>query len=159
HRHRPSPGDGGAGRPRRAARPRPHRGRRHPHRAARHQRTLPEAARAVGPGGRPDDTVGPGGRPDDTEGPGGRPDDTEGPGGRPDDTEGPGGRPDDTAGGEPGGGPMMAWGSGAVRDDEKLSSTQARQVVRRSVRMLGPYRRQVVVALVVLLVYTLAMLA
>jgi ATP-binding cassette subfamily B protein len=54
---------------------------------------------------------------------------------------------------------MMAWGSGAVRDEEKLSSTQARQVVRRSVRMLRPYRRQVVVALVVLLVYTLAMLA
>ncbi len=54
---------------------------------------------------------------------------------------------------------MMGWGSGAVRDEEKLSSSQARQVVRRSLRMLRPYRRQVTVALVVLLVYTLAMLA
>ena len=54
---------------------------------------------------------------------------------------------------------MMGWGSGAVRDEEKLSSSQARQVVRRSLRMLRPYRRQVTVALVVLVVYTLAMLA
>jgi ATP-binding cassette subfamily B protein len=54
---------------------------------------------------------------------------------------------------------MMPWGSGAVTDEEKLSSTQARRVVRRSLRMLRPYRRQVVLAMVALLVYTLAMLA
>jgi ATP-binding cassette subfamily B protein len=53
----------------------------------------------------------------------------------------------------------MPWGSGAVTDEEKLSSTQARRVVRRSLRMLRPYRRQVVLAMVALLVYTLAMLA
>src|SRR5207302_6210099 len=109
HRDRPPPGDGGLGRPRRAARQRPYRGRGDPHRAPRHQRAVPRAAGPTG-GGR-------------------------------------------------GAGPMMAWGSGAVRDEEKLSSTQARQVVRRSLRMLRPYRRQVTVALVVLVVYTLAMLA
>ncbi|HEX4539678.1 MAG TPA: ABC transporter ATP-binding protein [Acidimicrobiales bacterium] len=46
-----------------------------------------------------------------------------------------------------------------MTDEEKLSSTQARRVVRRSLRMLRPYRRQVVLAMVALLVYTLAMLA
>src|SRR3981081_2695912 len=54
---------------------------------------------------------------------------------------------------------MMQFQSAAVSDQEKLSGRQARQGVRRSTRMLRPYRRQVVVALVVLLVYTLAMLA
>jgi ATP-binding cassette subfamily B protein len=54
---------------------------------------------------------------------------------------------------------MGGWGTGAVRDEEKLTSRQARQVVRRSLRMVLPYRRLAVLALVVLLVYTLAMLA
>jgi ATP-binding cassette subfamily B protein len=54
---------------------------------------------------------------------------------------------------------MMQFRSAAVSDEEKLSSRQARQVLRRSARMLRPYRRQVLIALVVLLVYTLAMLA
>jgi ATP-binding cassette subfamily B protein len=54
---------------------------------------------------------------------------------------------------------MGGWGTGAVRDEEKLTSSQARQVVRRSVRMLRPYRRLAVLALAALTVYTLAMLA
>ncbi len=54
---------------------------------------------------------------------------------------------------------MMQLRSAAVSDQEKLSGRQARQVLRRSARMLRPYRRQVLIALVVLLVYTLAMLA
>jgi ATP-binding cassette subfamily B protein len=53
----------------------------------------------------------------------------------------------------------MGLRSGAVSDEEKLRSGEARQVVRRSLRMLRPYRRQSVIALGVLLVYTMAMLA
>ncbi|HWC37097.1 MAG TPA: ABC transporter ATP-binding protein [Acidimicrobiales bacterium] len=54
---------------------------------------------------------------------------------------------------------MTALRSAAVSDDEKLTSSEARQVVRRSLRMLRPYRRQTAIAIGVLLVYTMAMLA
>src|SRR5713101_7565945 len=53
----------------------------------------------------------------------------------------------------------MWWGSGAVSEDEKLSPREARRVVRRSVRMLRPYKWVAIAALVTLFVYTLAILA
>lgn len=55
----------------------------------------------------------------------------------------------------------FARGTGQMEDvvDEALSSEEARRVIRRTFRMLAPYRRQVVLAVVLLLIQTAAMLA
>jgi ATP-binding cassette subfamily B protein len=55
-----------------------------------------------------------------------------------------------------GGGGWMRVG---VDDEDKLSARDARRVVRRAFRMLRPYRRQVVVAGIVMVGFTLATLA
>jgi ATP-binding cassette subfamily B protein len=47
----------------------------------------------------------------------------------------------------------------AMEDDEKLDAKQARQVVRRAFRMLKPYRNQVILSAVVMVLFTLASLA
>jgi ATP-binding cassette, subfamily B, bacterial len=54
---------------------------------------------------------------------------------------------------------MMRWGAGAVSEEDRLSSAQARRVLTRSLRLLRPYRRQSLTTIVVLVVYTAAMLA
>ncbi|MDQ1401905.1 MAG: hypothetical protein QOG03_221 [Actinomycetota bacterium] len=52
------------------------------------------------------------------------------------------------------------WGAGAaVDDEEKLTAAEARRVMRRALRMLRPYRREVIVAGVVMVLSTLAILA
>jgi ATP-binding cassette subfamily B protein len=56
-------------------------------------------------------------------------------------------------GGGGGGGGM--WGAAmAMEDGEKLTADQARRVVRRAFRMLRPYRRQVVLSAVVMVLFT-----
>jgi ATP-binding cassette subfamily B protein len=54
---------------------------------------------------------------------------------------------------------MMNLARGAVGEEEKLSSQQARQVVRRSIVMLRPYRRRALMTMVVIVIYTAAMLS
>jgi ATP-binding cassette subfamily B protein len=52
------------------------------------------------------------------------------------------------------------WGAGAaVEDEEKLSAAEARRVGRRAFRMLRPYRREVLTAVVVMVLSTLSILA
>ena len=52
------------------------------------------------------------------------------------------------------------WMREAVIDeDDKLAKGQGRQVIRRSLRMLRPYRRQVIAASIVLVLFSLATLA
>jgi len=52
------------------------------------------------------------------------------------------------------------WGAAmAMEEDEKLDAKQARQVVRRAFRMLKPYKRQVIVAAIVMVLFTAASLA
>ena len=54
----------------------------------------------------------------------------------------------------------MAWMRGAaVDEDDKLSAEEARRVMRRAFRMLRPYRLEVAVAVVVMVVWTLCTLA
>lgn len=58
-------------------------------------------------------------------------------------------------GGRGGGGPWMA----GLVTDEKLGAEEAKRIVRRAFRMLRPYRREMVVAAVVVVLSTLAMLS
>jgi ATP-binding cassette subfamily B protein len=52
------------------------------------------------------------------------------------------------------------WGAAmALEEDEKLDAKQARQVVRRAFRMLKPYRGQVILSAVVMVLFTLSTLA
>lgn len=51
------------------------------------------------------------------------------------------------------------WSMSAVGDEDKLDARQARQVMRRSGRMLGPYRRLFWLAMGTIVVYTLTTLA
>ena len=53
-----------------------------------------------------------------------------------------------------------SWGAAmAMEEDEKLDAKQARQVVRRAFRMLKPYKGQVIVAAIVMLLFTASSLA
>ncbi|MBA3655018.1 MAG: ABC transporter ATP-binding protein [Actinobacteria bacterium] len=52
-----------------------------------------------------------------------------------------------------GGGP---WSGHAVSEDEKLDRREAQQVLRRAFRMLRPYRREVVIAVLVMVGFTAA---
>jgi ATP-binding cassette, subfamily B, bacterial len=49
--------------------------------------------------------------------------------------------------------------SAGVDEDDKLDRQQARAVLRRTLAMLGPYRRQVVVGLILMVAWTLSVLA
>src|SRR6478609_798845 len=51
------------------------------------------------------------------------------------------------------------WSMSAVGDDDKLNAREARQVMRRAGRMLGPYRRAFWASLGLITVYTLTTLA
>jgi ATP-binding cassette, subfamily B, bacterial len=52
------------------------------------------------------------------------------------------------------------WGAAmAMEEDEKLDAKQARQVVRRAFRMLKPYKKQVVLSAVVMVLFTASSLA
>jgi ATP-binding cassette, subfamily B, bacterial len=51
------------------------------------------------------------------------------------------------------------WGSAAVDEADKLDREQARAVLSRTLDMLGPYRRQVVVGLTLMVVWTLSVLS
>lgn len=54
----------------------------------------------------------------------------------------------------------MGWMSGvAVDEEDQLSAPEARRVIKRSLRMLRPYRRAVILAVVVLVLSTLAVLS
>src|SRR5581483_8873539 len=54
----------------------------------------------------------------------------------------------------------MAWMRGAaVDEDDKLSAEEARRVMRRAFRMLRPYRVEVLMAVTVMIVWTLCTLA
>jgi ATP-binding cassette subfamily B protein len=53
----------------------------------------------------------------------------------------------------------MWWMQGGVSDEDKLDAATARQVLRRSLRMLGPYRRLVIAACAVIVVWTSTVLA
>ncbi len=51
------------------------------------------------------------------------------------------------------------WSMSAVGDEDKLDARQARQVMRRAGRMLGPYRRTFRLAMGLVVIYTLTTLA
>lgn len=51
------------------------------------------------------------------------------------------------------------WGEAGVAEEDMLDAREARQVIRRALRMLGPYRRRIVLAVVLLLVWTATVLA
>lgn len=51
------------------------------------------------------------------------------------------------------------WGEAGVAEEDMLDARQARQVIRRALRMLGPYRRRIIVAVVLLVVWTATVLA
>ena len=53
----------------------------------------------------------------------------------------------------------MGWSIASVSDDDKLDAQQARQVLRRTARSLGPYRRGAMGALVLLVTWTATTLA
>jgi ATP-binding cassette, subfamily B, bacterial len=58
------------------------------------------------------------------------------------------------------GGGGGGWGAAmALEEDEKLDAKQARQVVRRAFRMLKPYKGQVIVAAVIMVLFTASSLA
>ena len=46
------------------------------------------------------------------------------------------------------------WGDVGTAEEDRLDAREARQVIRRAFRMLGPYRRKVVVSCVLLVVWT-----
>src|SRR3954468_21603569 len=54
---------------------------------------------------------------------------------------------------------IAGFGVTVLDDDDRISAAEARGVVRRSVRLLRPYRWQAALALVVLLLSTAALLA
>ena len=47
------------------------------------------------------------------------------------------------------------WGQAGVSEEDRLDVAEAGRVVRRSFRMLGPYRRMVIGALMLLVLWTL----
>ncbi len=51
------------------------------------------------------------------------------------------------------------WGEVGVAEEDQLDAEQAKKVIRRAARMLGPYRRQVVLAGVLILLWTGSILA
>ena len=51
------------------------------------------------------------------------------------------------------------WGEAGVAEEDMLDARQARQVIRRALRMLGPYRRRIILAVVLLVVWTATVLA
>jgi ATP-binding cassette subfamily B protein len=51
------------------------------------------------------------------------------------------------------------WGEVGTAEEDQLDSDQARRVLRRSLRMLHPYRRQVVLASVLIVLWTASILA
>jgi len=51
------------------------------------------------------------------------------------------------------------WGEAGVAEEDMLDAREARQVIRRALRMLGPYRRRIIVAVVLLVVWTATVLA
>ncbi len=51
------------------------------------------------------------------------------------------------------------WGEVGVAEEDMLDADAAKQVIRRAARMLGPYRRKVVVASLLLVVWTGCVLA
>ena len=54
----------------------------------------------------------------------------------------------------------MGWmAQRGISDEDKLSAEEAKQVLRRSVRMLKPYRLKIVVAVLVMIGYTLCTIA
>ncbi|HVT77054.1 MAG TPA: ABC transporter ATP-binding protein [Acidimicrobiales bacterium] len=54
---------------------------------------------------------------------------------------------------------MGMWGGHAVEEDEKLKAGEGRQLMRRALRMLRPYRAQVLLTVAVLIMWTLATVA
>ena len=59
-----------------------------------------------------------------------------------------------------GGGGGGGWGAAmAMEEDEKLNAKQAGQVVRRAFKMLRPYRAQVILSAIVMILFTAAHLA
>lgn len=54
---------------------------------------------------------------------------------------------------------MGMWNNHAIEDDEKLKKGETSHLMRRAVRMLRPYRRDVVLCIVVLLAWTTATLS
>jgi len=51
------------------------------------------------------------------------------------------------------------WGEAGVAEEDMLDAREARRVLRRAFRMLGPYRRRVVVSCLLLVVWTATVLA
>ncbi|CAN5860485.1 hypothetical protein BH24ACT3_BH24ACT3_07790 [soil metagenome] len=51
------------------------------------------------------------------------------------------------------------WGAAGVAEEDQLDAEQAKRVLRRAFRMLGPYRRQLYVALAMVLIWTATVLA
>src|SRR5438270_2861336 len=54
---------------------------------------------------------------------------------------------------------MGWWGNNPVAEEDKLTPEQARQTIRRALRLLRPYRIQAIVACFVVLGSTLCVLA
>jgi ATP-binding cassette, subfamily B, bacterial len=53
----------------------------------------------------------------------------------------------------------MGWLQGGVSEDDRLDREETGRVLRRTARLLGPYRRQAVLALVLLVLWTATLLA
>ncbi len=53
-----------------------------------------------------------------------------------------------------GGGRLTMWMQGGVDEDDRLDAETAKHVIRRAAQMLRPYRRQVIVALGMVIVWT-----
>ncbi len=51
------------------------------------------------------------------------------------------------------------WGEAGVAEEDMLDAREARQVIRRALRMLGPYRRRIILAVVLLVIWTATVLA
>jgi ATP-binding cassette subfamily B protein len=51
------------------------------------------------------------------------------------------------------------WGEAGVTEDDQLDAEQAKRLLRRAARMLGPYRRQVIVAVGLIVLWTASILA
>ena len=132
HRHRPPPGHHRVGRPRRPAGGRAGGGGRHPRRPARNQRAL---SRGLGEPARGRHALG-----------------------RARARSSGRSRLMGRRGGGGGGGGM--WGGDSVVDDEdRIDSTEAKRVVRRAARFLRPYRTEIVIGIIVMVLSTLATLA
>src|SRR5687768_15004056 len=55
----------------------------------------------------------------------------------------------------------MGWwmGDSVIEDDEKIGADEAKRVIRRAFSMLGPYRAQVVLGMLIMVLSTMAILA